>query len=57
MVKFACADYGFECQYEAEGEEQEVLKRFMEHSSEAHGIEYSYGTLKQFLLRKSGAAQ
>ncbi len=57
MVKFACADYGFECQYEAEGEEQDVLKKFMKHSSEEHGIDYSYGSLRQFLLRKSGPAQ
>ncbi|GEM_PF-310784 len=53
MAKFACADYGFECGYEVEGEEKYVVSKFMQHSSEEHGIEYSFGTLKQFLLRKT----
>jgi len=53
MAKFACADYGFECRYEVEGEEKDVVGKFMTHSSEEHGIEYSYETLKQFLLRKT----
>ena len=53
MAKFACADYGFECKYEVEGEETEVVGKFMQHSYEEHGIEYSYGGLKQFLLRKT----
>jgi predicted small metal-binding protein len=53
MAKFACADYGFECRYEVEGEEKDVVGKFMTHSSEEHGIEYSYDTLKQFLLRKT----
>lgn len=53
MAKFACADYGFECRYEVEGEEKDVVRKFMTHSSEEHGIEYSYDTLKQFLLRKT----
>ena len=53
MAKFACADYGFECRYEVEGEEKDVVSKFMQHSYEEHGIEYSYGSLKQFLLRKT----
>lgn|SRR5574340_170582 len=53
MAKFACADYGFECRYEVEGEEKDVVGKFMQHSYEEHGIEYSYGSLKQFLLRKT----
>lgn len=53
MAKFACADYGFECRYEVEGEEKDVLGKFLTHSSEEHGIEYSYDTLRQFLLRKT----
>lgn len=56
MAKFACADYGFECKYEVEGEEKEVVGKFMQHSYEEHGIEYSYGSLKQFLLRKTEPA-
>lgn len=53
MAKFACADYGFECKYEVEGDEREVVSKFMQHSYDEHGIEYSYGSLKQFLLRKT----
>lgn len=53
MAKFACADYGFECKYEVEGEEKEAVGQFMQHSYDEHGIEYSYGSLKQFLLRKT----
>lgn len=52
MTKFACADYGFECAYEVDGEERDVVSKFMDHSYHEHGIEYSYGILKQFLLRK-----
>ncbi len=55
MAKFACADYGFECKYEVEGEETDVVGRFMQHSYEEHGIEYSYGGLKQVLLRKTAS--
>lgn len=53
MAKFACADYGFECKYEVEGDEKDVVSKFMQHSYDEHGIEYSYGSLKQFLLRKT----
>lgn len=53
MAKFACADYGFECKYEVEGKETDIVGKFMQHSYEEHGIEYSYGDLKQSLLRKT----
>ena len=56
MVKFACADYGFECKFEVEGQEGEAVGQFMHHSLEEHGIEYSYGGLRQFLLRKTESA-
>ncbi|MDE1861687.1 MAG: DUF1059 domain-containing protein [Thaumarchaeota archaeon] len=55
MAKLACADYGFECRYETEGDDDVVVSRFMRHSLDEHGIEYSYGGLRQFLLRKTGS--
>lgn len=50
-----CNDYGFECDFVAEGNETEnVLKKFGEHSEEKHGIAYQKEVLQQFLLRKYG---
>jgi predicted small metal-binding protein len=53
MAKLVCSDYGFECSYQVDGEEKEVVKKFGKHSSEAHGIEYSKGALMQILRRKT----
>ncbi|MGI0073432.1 MAG: DUF1059 domain-containing protein [Nitrosotalea sp.] len=53
MTRIVCSDYGFECSYQVEGEDKEILKKFGKHSAERHGIEYSNGALKQILLRKS----
>ena len=52
MAKLRCADYGFECDFQAEGEMEEVLEKFGIHTSEEHGIEYSKEALMQFILRK-----
>ena len=53
MAKLTCSDYGFECDFEAEGEIESVLEEFGNHTSEEHGIEYSKEALMQFILRKS----
>jgi len=54
MTKLICKDYGFECDFVAEGTEiSQVLQDFSKHTSEEHGIEYSKETLMQFILRKS----
>jgi predicted small metal-binding protein len=54
MVKLTCKDYGFECDFAAEGTEiSQVLQDFGKHTAEEHGIEYSKETLMQFILRKS----
>ncbi len=53
MAKLICKDYGFECDFVAEGTEMsQVLQDFGKHTSEEHGIEYSKETLMQFILRK-----
>ncbi|MGI0102915.1 MAG: DUF1059 domain-containing protein [Nitrosotalea sp.] len=53
MTKLACRDYGFECSYQVEGEDDEAIMKFGEHSAETHGIEYSKGALMQVLRRKT----
>ena len=53
MPKLVCSNYGFECDFVAEGTEiSEVLEQFGKHTLEEHGIEYSKEVLMQFILRK-----
>jgi len=52
MPKLRCADYGFECDFESEGETQKIIEEFGRHTEEEHGIEYSAEVLMQFILRK-----
>ncbi|MGI0011255.1 MAG: DUF1059 domain-containing protein [Nitrosopumilaceae archaeon] len=53
MVRLLCADYGFECEFVAEGENaSEVIEKFGKHTSEQHGIEYSKEALIQFIIRQ-----
>ena len=47
-------DYGFECDFVAEGEIEEVIASFRSHTEEEHGIDYSKEAIMQFLLRKQG---
>ncbi len=54
MVKLVCKEYGFECDFVAEGTEiSKVLQDFGKHTLEEHGIEYSKEAIMQFVLRKS----
>ena len=52
MVKFACRDYGFECDFVIDGDAVDVIEKYGKHSEEEHGIEYSKEALMQFILRK-----
>ena len=55
-IKLSCKDYGFECNFEIEGDEPaEVIQKFGKHTDEEHGIEYSKESLMQFIIRKSGS--
>ena len=54
MAKLKCEDYGFECDFVAEGEIEQVIDDFRNHTEEEHGIDYSKEAVMQFLLRKSG---
>jgi len=55
MAKLICRDYGFECDYVAEGEMEQVIDDFRKHTDDVHGIDYSKEAVMQFLLRKQGA--
>jgi len=48
------ADYGFECDFVAEGEMDQVIDDFRAHTDDVHGIDYSKEAVMQFLLRKQG---
>jgi len=54
MAKLKCSDYGFECDFVAEGEMEQVIEDFRNHTDEEHGIDYSKEAITQFLLRKQG---
>lgn len=52
MVKFVCADYGFECDFIAEGEIDDTISKFAKHTLDEHGIEYTKEILIQFIRRQ-----
>ena len=55
VVKFVCSDYGYECDFEVEGNDtSEIIEKFGKHTHDVHGIEYSKESLMQFIMRKSG---
>jgi len=56
MAKLTCSSYGFECDFVAEGETDDVIEKFRNHSDEEHGIDYSKESLMQFILRQKGSA-
>jgi Protein of unknown function (DUF1059). len=51
MAKLKCNDYGFECDFVIEGEIEEVIVQFRDHTEDVHGIDYSKEAVMQFLLR------
>ena len=52
MVKLRCSVYGFECDFVSEGEMEDVIVEFGDHTNEEHGIDYSKEALMQFILRQ-----
>ena len=54
MAKLRCHDYGFECEFLAEGEDvQNVVREFGKHTLDERGIEYSKEALMQFIVRQN----
>lgn len=54
MVKLRCIDYGYDCDFVTEGNPEQVIENFRNHTEEEHGIDYSKEVLMGFILRKSG---
>ena len=52
MVKLRCQDYGFDCEFEADGDAETVISNFGDHTLNEHGIEYPKEAIMQFILRK-----
>ncbi len=51
MVKLNCSHYGYDCDFEVDGDADDVISKFGEHTLKEHGIDYSKETLMQFILR------
>ena len=54
MARLRCNDYGFECDFVAQGETEDVIEDFQKHTEEEHGIDYSKEALMQFIIRQQG---
>ena len=54
VARLRCNDYGFECEFIAEGEIEQVIEDFGKHTEEEHGIDYSKEALMQFIIRQQG---
>lgn len=52
ITKLKCRDYGFECDFIAQGDIEQVIIEFGKHTDAEHGIDYSKQALMQFILRK-----
>lgn len=54
VARLRCNDYGFECNFVAEGEIENVIEKFRTHTEKEHGIDYSKEALMQFIIRQQG---
>ena len=52
MPELKCKDYGFECDFVADGENEKVIEDFRDHAENEHGIDYTVEAVKQILIRK-----
>ncbi len=53
MPKLSCSDYGFECDFDVDDKDvQVVVEKFGKHTSTEHGIEYTKEVLMQFIVRQ-----
>lgn len=52
-IKLACGDYGFECDFELEGDNSlSLIKTLRDHFENEHGIDYSVDAVIQMLVNK-----
>ncbi len=53
MIKLACKEYGFECEYVVEGEcDTKLIEQLRSHFDAEHGIDYSSEFVIQMVLNK-----
>ena len=52
MATLRCADYGFDCEFEAKGETESIIDEFGKHTESIHGIDYPKEALMQVIIRK-----
>ena len=52
MKNLRCSDYGFECDFKAEGEIDHIITEFSKHTIDMHGIDYERDAIGQFIRRK-----
>ena len=50
MAKLVCRDYGYDFDFVAEGQSEQVTAESGKHTEEEHGIDYSKETLTKFML-------
>jgi predicted small metal-binding protein len=53
MVSLRCQDYGYQCEYVAEGDIDKVVDEYKEHMDNVYGIEYSRENVLLFVKRKN----
>ena len=53
MVKNSCHHYGFDCYFVLDDENDQVVKKYSEHSEEIHGMEYVKEDIEQRFLELS----
>lgn len=52
-IKLACKDYGFECEFELEGEKSlSLVEKLREHFENEHGIDYSTDAVIQMIVNR-----
>ena len=52
-IKLACKDYGFECDFSAEGDGgSKLVEQLRSHFDEEHGIDYDSEFLIQMVINK-----
>jgi len=52
MVKPVCRDYGFECNFQAEGKSIfQVAEYFGKHTIQKHGVDFSKEALTDYIIR------
>lgn len=52
-IKLACKDYGFECEFEIEGEQSlSLIEKLKKHFENEHGIDYSTDAVIQMIVNR-----